>query len=54
MGARGGQPEVGGGGGGVAVNTRGNSVLPKFGSYSLMNLLVRNFTVRAAGGERGK
>lgn len=29
-------------------------VLPKLGSYSLMNLLVRNFTVRAAGGERGR
>lgn len=28
-------------------------ILPKLGSYSLMNLLVRNFTVRAAGGERG-
>lgn len=28
-----------------------DGALPRLGSYSLMNLLVRNFTVRAAGGE---
>lgn len=28
-----------------------DGALPRLGSYSLMNLLVRNFTVRAAGWE---
>lgn len=35
------------------TTTRGRSALPRLGSYSLMNLLVRNFTVSAAGGGGG-
>lgn len=33
---------------GHRVRNGRNGSLPKLGSYSLMNLLVRNFTVRAA------
>lgn len=33
---------------GTAGGTGGSGPLPKLGSYSLINLLVRNFTVRAA------
>lgn len=33
--------------------TGGRNALPRLGSYSLINLLVRNFTVSAAGGGGG-